>query len=267
MSSSPSARRGPETETHGRERSPHRCARPLARPHRRGLIRTVPYYSEPMPNASHGRSAGFLGPIPCARRQRRERSRAFSRRSSGVSRFVRCLRGAARRHHENIFAAVTSRPPRQRSPSAPAFADPALSPPSLAAIAGLSTLALAGRSEVPSCAPPAVLGITRMGGIAEVFSNEKPNGRNAGQRNGGKFPPFPARQMTEANSKIARSCAGGQLRIARAGGRPNFSRVRESPWRGRPMAPMRKKKLRGGGRRRGRCGGARGRAIAFYPRG
>jgi hypothetical protein len=37
-----------------------------------------------MPKASHGRCAGRLGMIPCARRQRSERNRAFSRRSSVV---------------------------------------------------------------------------------------------------------------------------------------------------------------------------------------
>lgn len=40
------------------------------------------------PSASHGCLAGRLGPIPCARRQRSERKRAFSRRSSSVC-FVR----------------------------------------------------------------------------------------------------------------------------------------------------------------------------------
>jgi hypothetical protein len=35
---------------------------------------------------SHGRSAGRGGPMPCARRQRSERSRARVRRSSGVNR-------------------------------------------------------------------------------------------------------------------------------------------------------------------------------------
>jgi hypothetical protein len=37
------------------------------------------------PAASHGRCAGFLGPMPWALRQRSERSRARSRRSSGVN--------------------------------------------------------------------------------------------------------------------------------------------------------------------------------------
>jgi Family of unknown function (DUF5681) len=37
-----------------------------------------------IPSASHGRCAGFLGIIPCARRQRSERKRAFSRLSAAV---------------------------------------------------------------------------------------------------------------------------------------------------------------------------------------
>jgi hypothetical protein len=41
-----------------------------------------------MSKASHGRCAGRLGPIPRALRQRSERSRFFSRRSSGVNRVL-----------------------------------------------------------------------------------------------------------------------------------------------------------------------------------
>jgi hypothetical protein len=42
-----------------------------------------------MPKASHGLCAGFLGPMPCARRQRSERRRARSRRPSWVNRACR----------------------------------------------------------------------------------------------------------------------------------------------------------------------------------
>src|SRR5262249_23943530 len=41
-----------------------------------------------MPKTSHGRAAGFLGPMPCARRQRSERRRTRSRRCSGVNRIL-----------------------------------------------------------------------------------------------------------------------------------------------------------------------------------
>jgi hypothetical protein len=37
-----------------------------------------------IPSASHGRCTGLRGPMPCARRQRSDRRRAFSRRSAAV---------------------------------------------------------------------------------------------------------------------------------------------------------------------------------------
>jgi hypothetical protein len=51
-----------------------------------------------IPSASHGRCAGRLGPMPCARRQRSERKRAFSRRSASVSFAVLLATGPTLRH-------------------------------------------------------------------------------------------------------------------------------------------------------------------------
>jgi hypothetical protein len=44
----------------------------------------VPWVERETPKASHGRSAGLRGPMPCARRQRSERRRFASRRSVAV---------------------------------------------------------------------------------------------------------------------------------------------------------------------------------------
>jgi hypothetical protein len=58
----------------------------------RGLLaglRPPPVVRLLMPKASHGLCAGFLGPMPCARRQRKERRQARSRRCSGVNRVMR----------------------------------------------------------------------------------------------------------------------------------------------------------------------------------
>ncbi len=43
-------------------------------------LRRLYHVERETPSASHGRCGGRLGPIPCARRQRSERKRAFSRR-------------------------------------------------------------------------------------------------------------------------------------------------------------------------------------------
>src|SRR5262249_53989889 len=53
-----------------------------------------------MPKASQGLCAGLRGPMPCARRQRRDASRARSRRSSGVNRIASysCLNGCRACH-------------------------------------------------------------------------------------------------------------------------------------------------------------------------
>jgi len=65
-----------------------RAAPPSAKPSGRARLHVRPQrLAGPlMPKASHGRAAGFLGPMPCARRQRSERSLVRSRRSSGVNR-------------------------------------------------------------------------------------------------------------------------------------------------------------------------------------
>jgi hypothetical protein len=60
----------------------------------RAFLRRLYHVERDMPSASHGCLAGRLGPMPCARRQRSERKRAFSRRSASVC-FVR-----------NIFAGL-----------------------------------------------------------------------------------------------------------------------------------------------------------------
>ena len=56
----------------------------------RACLRRLYQAEREIPSASHGFCAGFLGPIPCARRQRSERRRACSRRCSSVC-FMRCL--------------------------------------------------------------------------------------------------------------------------------------------------------------------------------
>jgi hypothetical protein len=60
----------------------------------RARLRRMYHVERLTPAASHGCFAGRLGPIPCARRQRSERKRFFSRRSASVC-FVR-----------NIFAVL-----------------------------------------------------------------------------------------------------------------------------------------------------------------
>jgi hypothetical protein len=50
----------------------------------RACFRRLYHVEREIPSASHGRCAGRLGMIPCARRQRSERSRALSRRSATV---------------------------------------------------------------------------------------------------------------------------------------------------------------------------------------
>jgi hypothetical protein len=49
-----------------------------------GALAEKPLPKLEFPSASHGRCAGRLGMIPCARRQRSERRRARSRFSAGV---------------------------------------------------------------------------------------------------------------------------------------------------------------------------------------
>jgi hypothetical protein len=78
-----------------------RAARQAARPSDRAppLLRPLPRPARPgcglssavrlSPKASQGLCAGLRGPMPCARRQRKERRRLRSRRCSGVSRACR----------------------------------------------------------------------------------------------------------------------------------------------------------------------------------